>query len=41
MCAFDEIVLWVSRQHPAAWWLDMTQKLAQLGWKPVSTDQCL
>ena len=26
---------------PRAWWLDITQKLAQLGWKPVSTDQCL
>ena len=24
-----------------AWWLDITQKLSQLGWKPMSTDQCL
>ena len=26
---------------PRAWWLDITQKLSQLGWKPMSTDQCL
>ena len=26
---------------PRAWWLDTTQKLSQLGWKPMSTDQCL
>ena len=26
---------------PGAWWLDITQKLSQLGWKPMSTDQCL
>ena len=26
---------------PRAWWLDVTQKLSQLGWKPMSTDQCL
>ena len=25
---------------PCAWWLDITQKLSQLGWKPISTDQC-
>ena len=24
-----------------AWWLDITQKLSQLGWKPMATDQCL
>ena len=24
-----------------AWWLDITQKLSRLGWKPMSTDQCL
>ena len=24
-----------------AWWLDITQKLSKLGWKPMSTDQCL
>ena len=24
-----------------AWWLDITQKLSQLGWKPMSTDQSL
>ena len=24
-----------------AWWLDITQILSQLGWKPMSTDQCL
>ena len=24
-----------------AWWVDITQKLSQLGWKPMSTDQCL
>ena len=24
-----------------ACWLDITQKLSQLGWKPMSTDQCL
>ena len=24
-----------------AWWLDITQKLSQFGWKPMSTDQCL
>ena len=22
-------------------WLDITHKLSQLGWKPISTDQCL
>ena len=26
---------------PGAWWLDITQKLSQLGWKSLSTDQCL
>ena len=26
---------------PRAWWLDIRQKLYQLGWKPMSTDQCL
>ena len=26
---------------PRAWWLDITQKLSQLGWKPMSTDQSL
>ena len=26
---------------PRAWWLDITQKPSQLGWKPMSTDQCL
>ena len=26
---------------PRAWWLDITLKLSQLGWKPMSTDQCL
>ena len=26
---------------PRAWWLDIAQKLSQLGWKPVSTDRCL
>ena len=26
---------------PRAWWLDITQKLSQLGWKPIVTDQCL
>ena len=26
---------------PRAWWLDITQKLSLLGWKPMSTDQCL
>ena len=26
---------------PRAWMLDITQKLSQLGWKPMSTDQCL
>ena len=26
---------------PRAWWLDITQKLSQIGWKPMSTDQCL
>ena len=26
---------------PRAWWLEITQKLSQLGWKPMSTDQCL
>ena len=26
---------------PLAWWLDITQKRSQLGWKPMSTDQCL
>ena len=26
---------------PRAWWLGITQKLSQLGWKPMSTDQCL
>ena len=26
---------------PRAWWLDITQKLSQLGWKPVSIDQCM
>ena len=26
---------------PRAWWLDITQKLSQLAWKPMSTDQCL
>ena len=26
---------------PRGWWLDITQKLSQLGWKPMSTDQCL
>ena len=26
---------------PRAWWLDITQKLFQLDWKPMSTDQCL
>ena len=26
---------------PRAWWLDITQKLSQLGGKPMSTDQCL
>ena len=26
---------------PRVWWLDITQKLSQLGWKPMSTDQCL
>ena len=24
-----------------AWWLDITQKLSQFGWKSMSTDQCL
>ena len=24
-----------------AWWLDITQKLSQLGWKPMSIDHCL
>ena len=24
-----------------AWWLDIKQKLSQLGWKPMSTGQCL
>ena len=24
-----------------AWWLDNTQKHSQLGWKPMSTDQCM
>ena len=24
-----------------AWWLDVKQKLSQLGWKPMSTGQCL
>ena len=26
---------------PRAWWLDITLKLSQLGWKSMSTDQCL
>ena len=26
---------------PRAWCLDIIQKLSQLGWKPMSTDQCL
>ena len=26
---------------PQAWWLDITQKLSQNGWKPMSTDQFL
>ena len=26
---------------PRAWWLDITQKLSQPGWKPMPTDQCL
>ena len=26
---------------PLAWWLDIKQKLSQLGWRPMSTDQCL
>ena len=26
---------------PRAWWLDITQKLSQLGSKPMSTDRCL
>ena len=26
---------------PRAWWLGITQKLSQLGWKPMSIDQCL
>ena len=26
---------------PRAWWLDITQKLSQFGWKPMSIDQCL
>ena len=26
---------------PLAWWLDITQKLFQLGWKNMSTDRCL
>ena len=30
-----------SLQHPVAWWLDITQKLSQLGRKPMSTAQCL
>ena len=38
--AFDELVLW-SHVSTRAWWLDITQKLSQLGWKPMSTDQCL
>ena len=25
---------------PRAWWLDITKKLSQLGWKTMSTDQC-
>ena len=30
-----------SRQHPVRGWLDITQKLSQLGWKPMSTGLCL
>ena len=26
---------------PLAWWLDIKQKHPQLGWRPMSTDQCL
>ena len=26
---------------PRAWWLDITHKLSQFGWKPTSNDQCL
>ena len=26
---------------PLAWWLDVKQKLSQLGWRPMSTGQCL
>ena len=36
--AFDEIVLWLHFSAPC---VDITQKLYQLGWKPMSTDQCL
>ena len=27
--------------EPRAWWLDITLKLSLIGWKPLSTDQCL
>jgi hypothetical protein len=26
---------------PRAWWLDISRKLAQLGWKQLNTDRCL
>ena len=26
---------------PSAWWLDITHKLSQLGWKHMLADQCL
>ena len=37
ICAFDEIVLWTHVSTPCV----VTQKLSQLGWKPMSSDQCL
>ena len=41
ICACVELVLWTHVSTPCVVWLDITQKLSQLGWKPKSTDPCL
>ena len=37
----DEIVLWTHVSTPCVNGWTITQKLSQLGWKSMSTDQCL